>query len=203
MPRRASRRRPHPPRSAATTAGGALVLQQEPGILLDLGGFGAAGEKLPSAEILDRLARRHVQPSWMFFRELRVGTGFAKLAQIRLDAWALATWPSLRYERITYEVKISRSDWLREMAHPEKRRMGLHLSNRFYFVTPPNLVKVAEVPAECGLIEIGGAPDRIAGTFTIAVEAPWRDTPGPSWAFLASLVRHATNPNRPVGPMTP
>ena len=48
--------------------------------------------------------------------------------------------------RICYEVKTSRADYLDELKHPLKRRIGMRYSNEFYFVTPADLVKPAEIP---------------------------------------------------------
>jgi hypothetical protein len=46
------------------------------------------------------------------------------------------------------------------LKHPLKRRIGMRYSNEFYFVTPAGLVEIAEIPAECGLVEAGLAtPD--------------------------------------------
>src|SRR5690242_7930471 len=79
----------------------------------------------------------HAQASeWLFFRELRVGTGRRNASAQRLDAFALNTLPHLSMKRVCYEVKISRSDFLGELKHPLKRRIGMRYSNEFYFLTP-------------------------------------------------------------------
>lgn len=140
---------------------------------------------------------------FLFCAELRVGTGYKRGEEQRLDAWAMACWPSANFERVTYEVKVSRSDFLVEIKEPRKRRMGLLYSNRFYFVAPAGLVKVEEVPPECGLIEVGVrtedwgrdevvtvGPWELREYLVTRVKAPWRDTPPPSWSFLASVGRH-------------
>jgi hypothetical protein len=145
---------------------------------------------------------------WLFFRELRVGAGRQNNAAQRLDAFALNTLPHLARKRVCYEVKTSRADFLTELKHPLKRRMGMRYSNEFYFLTPPGLVSLSEIPAECGLIEAGQATHeewkRIlpshAGFFNynpdtqafcvLRIPAPWRDTPGPTWQFLAAMLRN-------------
>src|SRR5438105_798019 len=100
----------------------------------------------------------HSSPSeWLFFRELRVGTGRRNAGAQRLDAFALNTLPHTAMKRICYEVKTSRSDFLSELKHPLKRRIGMRYSNEFYFVTPANLVSAVEIPADCGLVEAGHA----------------------------------------------
>ena len=162
------------------------------------------------AALIDILERAiHATASeWLFFRELRVGTGRRNNGAQRVDAFALNTLPHTAMKRVCYEVKTSRADFLAELKHPLKRRMGMRYSNEFYFVTPAGLVQPAEIPAECGLIEAGYATfaewkqliGRHAGFFNydpdqraycmIIIPAPWRDTPGPTWQLVAAMLRH-------------
>jgi hypothetical protein len=112
-------------------------------------------------------------------------------------------------KRVCYEVKTSRADFLCEMKHPLKRRIGLRYSNEFYFVTPAGLLNTSEIPVECGLIEVGLFTDEErqsafvpAGSLIhfdnnhstycrITVPALWRETPGPTWQFVAGMLRNA------------
>jgi hypothetical protein len=151
----------------------------------------------------------HAAPSeWLFFRELRAGTGRQNGGAQRLDAFALNTLPHTAMKRVCYEVKTSRGDFLSELKHPIKRRIGMRYSNEFYFVTPAALVNAGEIPADCGLVEAGYATfaewkhliSRHAGFFNydpdrrayclITVPAPWRDTPGPTWQLVAAMLRN-------------
>jgi hypothetical protein len=151
----------------------------------------------------------HASPSeWLFFHELRVGTGRRNGSAQRLDAFALNTLPHTAMRRVCYEVKTSRADFLSELKHPLKRRIGMRYSNEFYFVTPASLVTPVEIPSECGLVEAGRATfaewklliGRHAGFFDydpetrsycmITVPAPWRDTPGPTWQLVAAMLRN-------------
>jgi hypothetical protein len=86
--------------------------------------------------------------------------------------------------------------------------MGMRYSNEFYFVTPSGLVDLAEVPVDCGLVEVGRAtPEewkrliaRHTGFFhfdpetrgycIVKIPAPWRDTPGPTWQLTAAMLRN-------------
>ena len=158
-------------------------------------------------DIVERALHAAVN-EWLFLRELRVGTGIRRSSLQRLDAFALNSLPHTGMRRICYEVKTSRADFLGELKHPLKRRIGMRYSNEFYFVTPADLVKPAEIPPECGLVEAGQAsPEewrelmpRQAGFFSydpdsgayclITVPAPWRDTPGPTWQLVAAMMRN-------------
>ncbi len=163
-----------------------------------------------SQQLLDILENclHSARSEWLFFRELRVGTGHRNRSAQRLDAFALNTLPHLAMKRVCYEAKTSRADFLCELKQPLKRRMGLRYSNEFYFLAPAEMIHPSEIPIECGLIETGtGKTDewrasfpRPAGMFhidpgtgnycRITVPAPWRDTPGPTWEFLAAMLRN-------------
>jgi hypothetical protein len=167
-------------------------------------------DKLGSTALLDVVQScLHVKPSeWIFLRELRVGTGFQSSAAQRLDAFALNCLPHTSMKRVCYEVKTSRADFLCEMKQPLKRRIGLRYSNEFYFVTPAGLLNLSELPIECGLVEIGTFTNEqrtsaltASGAFAhfepnygaycrVTVPAPWRETPGPSWQFVAGMLRN-------------
>jgi hypothetical protein len=165
----------------------------------------------PTPDLLLGIIERGLHASraeWLFFRELRVGTGRRNGNVQRLDAFALNSLPHTGMKRVCYEVKIARGDFLGELKHPLKRRIGMRYSNEFYFVTPGGLVLPEEIPPECGLVEAGRASydqwrklaPRQAGFFyydpatceycMITAPAPWRDTPGPTWQLTAAMLRH-------------
>ena len=160
-----------------------------------------------SLDILER-AIHASRAEWLFLRELRVGTGRRNNSAQRLDAFALNCFPHQGMKRVCYEVKTSRADYLGELKRPLKRRIGMRYSNEFYFVVPAGMLAIAEVPPECGLIEVGTATfeewrvliKRHAGFFAfdpgrgeycmVTVPAPWRDTPGPTWELVAAMLRN-------------
>jgi hypothetical protein len=61
--------------------------------------------------------------------------------------------------RTAIEVKISRTDFLRETE--EKRRPWRKITNRFIYATPAGLLKPEEIPDGCGLWEVDGNTVRI------------------------------------------
>jgi len=168
------------------------------------------GGQLSSSALLNVVeACLHVSTSeWIFLRELRVGTGFHGNAAQRLDAFALNSLPHTSMRRVCYEVKTSRADFLCEFRQPLKRRIGLRYSNEFYFVTPAGLLNPSELAIECGLVEVGAfAQDEHSiahvesgglvhfepnhGTYCrVTVPAPWRETPAPTWQFVAGMLRN-------------
>lgn len=156
-------------------------------------------EKRHGANELNTAARE-----WAFFAELRAGTGYSTYdykknkrkpfnPEQRFDAWAINLYPSKKHERIAYEIKVSRSDFLHEINNPEKRQQALHLSNYFYFAAPKGLIAVEEIPEECGLIEVSEDLST-----RIKVKAPFRESEYLSWQFLCSIARRACVAERHV-----
>jgi hypothetical protein len=158
---------------------------------------------------------------WVFLRELRIGTGRNRHSLQRLDAFALNCLPHRAMKRVCYEIKASRSDFLCEVKHPLKRRIGMHFSNEFFFVTPAGMLSLDEVPTDCGLIEVGKATtddskrlirshsglfyvDSDTGWYcVVAISAPWRDTPPPTWQFAAAMLRNQHRAMRENPPSPP
>ena len=116
-------------------------------------------------EILDALYEKYRKlsesgmgntPRYIYFQELRSGSGGGIIGATRIvDFWAMSCWQSDgNYERISYEIKTSRGDFLKEIKDPSKREFGMSISNHFYFITPPGLIATEEVPEGCGLVEL-------------------------------------------------
>lgn len=140
-------------------------------------------------EVMEKLKMMHDPRKWAGFEELRIGTGFGKDSEGRLDYWAIHYYPSKRNVVRCYELKVSRSDFKHELASPIKRRAGLRLSNEFYFVTPKGLCRIEEIPVECGLMEVGEN-----GEMETIIKAPYRDTHPPTWLFVSSICRRMDKP---------
>lgn len=71
----------------------------------------------------------------------------------RPDVFAMApTYNEEKMNPVVYEVKVSRSDFLSDINKPEKRAAYQGICEQMYYVSPPNIIKLDEVPLECGLI---------------------------------------------------
>jgi hypothetical protein len=139
---------------------------------------------MKTPEVLRALAALHPPNKWAFFDELRIGTGFSKDSEQRFDAWAIHYHPSKRNVTRCYEIKVSRGDFFNEIRKPYKRRPGLRLANEFWFVAPAELLKIEEVPPECGLMEVDEDHN-----VNVVLKAPYRDVLPPTWLFVASICR--------------
>lgn len=85
--------------------------------------------------------------------ELRVpGVDGARQA-IRPDVFSLvATYNEKRLNPCVHEVKISRADFLADVARTEKRTGYSKIAEVVYYAAPQGMINVGEVPAECGLL---------------------------------------------------
>lgn len=138
-----------------------------------------------SKEILALLSIKYAPDEWAFFSELKEAAGFSKKDERRFDAFAINLSGHKNVTTVCFEIKASLSDYNRELQIPIKRRAGLRYSNLFYFVTPKNLVKIENIPVECGLIEVTDNGDLVT-----KIEAPWRNIMPPTFGFMASIIRN-------------
>jgi hypothetical protein len=155
----------------------------------------------------------HGGKDWAFFEQLR--TGFSEGNEQVLDAYAIALWLQAgRRGRYCYEVKVSRSDFFREIKAAKKRRFGLMVSNYFYFAAPLDLIKANELPIEAGLVEVQCHKPNILDSTTWrytcrrTIQAPFRESFPAPWDFVASIARRAcasgmASPNTSVEAATP
>lgn len=115
-------------------------------------------ERFTEAQLLTMLRARHSVragngPRWAFATHVRDKAGFD--ASRTLDAVAMDTWPSSGLALHGYEVKCSRSDWLRELAQPWKAAAFTRWVDFFWVVAPAGVVK-DELPDRWGLLEVRG-----------------------------------------------
>jgi hypothetical protein len=136
-----------------------------------------------AGDVRSALRRRHREGTLIF--ELRTGTGYMAGEPSRIDAWHMEDVLSSGLLRTSYEIKVTRADFKREVADSRKRRLAMLVSNVFYFAAPRGVVPVDEVPPECGLLELREPGEWLETT----VKAPYRDGGPSSWHFLASALR--------------
>ena len=137
--------------------------------------------------------QRYAGEEWLCLPELRIGTGYGKDAEQRLDLFVMHLHPSKANVRYAFEIKTSRKDFLHEIRHREKRMWAMRYSNRFYFAMPKGLIGLDELPLDSGLFEYDEEQKRL----WLKWEAPQHDTFPPSWKLLASIARHIRRtPNR-------
>jgi len=136
---------------------------------------------MTTRQVIEVLRTGHPYPTWLFAVEVRLGTGFGVQYHLsghpkpvygdqRIDAFAMHTWPSKKFKRIAYEIKVSKADFQNELKHPDKRLAAEMFANLTYFAAPIGIIKPEQVPDGWGLIEIVGD-----GMYDRTLEATWRD----------------------------
>lgn len=141
---------------------------------------------------------------WAFLTHVRTGASFE---QQEIDAVAMALWPSDGLDVHAFEVKCSRSDWLREIKPDTyKSRRTRELADTFTIVAPKGVVqgwehtaegrtgkRPAELPEGWGLIEATGGEDGLKLRSMVKPsrlqdpERPWAKTL--SRGFVVAMLR--------------
>lgn len=101
--------------------------------------------------LLELLRGRYGGKEWVLVEKARDAAGFG--ASRTIDAIAFNVWPSRGLVLVGFELKVSRSDWLRELKAPEKAEVGHSLTDSWYVVAPREVVKIEELPKGWGLLE--------------------------------------------------
>lgn len=172
------------------------------------------GRTMTAADIKAGIAAHYaVRDGFVCFPEFRDEAGFDGTRSI--DMLVIGVTSGSRFRRIAFEIKTSRSDFLREIADPIKSRAALYHTHQFYFAAPPGLIAAAELPLFAGLRtfwRMPAVPDpyeltkgrqspnyvaaRTEGADTFLccheADAPIRDTEPATPGFVASIARRAS-----------
>lgn len=162
---------------------------------------GYAPDEIWTADRLKAAVRfRHFKQTVVVVDELRLACGMD--AQRTIDHFVISADTRYGCGTNAYEVKISRSDFLRDLKQPLKHRGFRLIADQFWYVAPPGVIKPDEVPDWAGLLEptTGMGHERPAGMFEgkvnwqfdmlkTVVPAPLRSKEPPSWPLVVSLLR--------------
>lgn len=155
--------------------------------------------KYTERDMLDLLARRYTQRSqgtndrWVRAEHVRNGVGFHGYSEATgrcndylglrtADFIALDTYESKGLDVHGHEVKVSRSDWLHELADPTKADAWKRYCNRWWLVVPDaSIVRAGELPTGWGLLTIRGGKLHAAHRAPLLEPLPM---PKPLWISL-------------------
>ncbi len=125
-------------------------------------------QKVSAIQVIKAIATRHKND--MCFTEVKDGPTQTVRNHSKIDALAIRiSWTNSAI--IGYEVKVSRSDFLRD----EKWRSYLPMCNQLYFAVAPGIVDKSEIPDCCGLVQMTST----GGLRTIK-KAPFREIEEPT-----------------------
>ena len=160
-----------------------------------------------ASHIKSALRMRYAAPQYATLEEVRNATGRVapcKRAKRRqsgkasgpryADMIAVGLWPSMGLEIIGFEVKTTRTDWLKEISDDKKAVAVQQYCDRWMLVVPhknhEKIVRNGELPATWGMLTVDDD-----GTVREIVAAPKLDAQPITRAFLASLMRNACTSN--------
>jgi len=150
--------------------------------------------KVPSVkEIVQALMDEYhnVPGHWIVVKELRIGSGYSAGADRSIDLWALHCHPSKYHKSISYEIKRSRADFLRDVKVGHvKHRGALAYADEFYYVAPKGMIKEEDLPPWAGLIELREVVPGHWKPYRINVPLP-NPRMRPSWGLIVSLLRRS------------
>jgi hypothetical protein len=67
-----------------------------------------------------------------------------------IDVAVFDLWPSKGLLRSAFEIKVSRSDFIRELQQPSKHKWVLESFHEFWFVAPKDVIQLDELPVNVG-----------------------------------------------------
>ena len=103
-----------------------------------------AAASVTSTQILADLHSRYPRPEFVLQSEIT-------LQGRRIDAVCMRMWGDRSL--VGFEIKVSRSDWQRELKSIEKSRAWASCVDQFIVVAPPEVVQDSELPVGWGLME--------------------------------------------------
>lgn len=143
--------------------------------------------KMAEADVLDALYDRYRAVHgngrrYAVAAQVRSRAGFD--ARRTADFVAMDLWPSARLTLHGHEVKVSRSDWLRELKDPSKAAEFIPYMNTWWVVvSDARMVRDGELPDDWGLMAMRGS------LLTVVKKAPRRDALPLTPSRLAALLR--------------
>jgi hypothetical protein len=130
------------------------------------------------------LRDRYAQPEWALMEEVANGTGTS--ATNYADAIAMNMFESRGLEIHGFEIKVSRQDWLRELASAGKAEAIQQFCDRWWVVAPADVVKLDELPPTWGLLTVSKEGDRMRQTRA----APKLEPQTLPRGFVAAMLRN-------------
>lgn len=145
-----------------------------------------------TSELTSLLRLKHSGLDWAFVEQVPNGTSLKKTRTA--DALAMHLWTTKGGIRLHgFEIKVSRSDWQKEMQDVSKSESFQRYCDYWWLVCPEKVAKLEELPANWGLMTPGGETLKVRRPATInrAPEPVDRD-------FLAGIFRavHRTAPDK-------
>ncbi len=105
---------------------------------------------MKAEELLVLIHKKYDGNEHIVLEEIPDGTGTFQRRWI--DAAVFGLWPSKGLDRSAFEIKVDRSDFIRELQNPEKHRWVQESFHQFWFVAPIDVIQVEELPNGVGFM---------------------------------------------------
>lgn len=144
-------------------------------------------EQLTATDIRAALRARWPESEYLHLEEAPQDAGRQGR---KLDVLVISQWASRGHQIDGVEIKVSMSDWKRELDHPEKADWWVQRVHRFWIACPVAIASKirVELPPAWGLIAI----DSTGGTKAV-VKAPVRQAQPLGWESVVGLLRAAAD----------
>lgn len=141
----------------------------------------AKQEPWTEARIFGLLKKLFPEPANVLLPQVRNGTSYVRRART-VDAVGASVWKSRGLYLFGVEIKVSYSDWRKEIEQPDKAESIQQFCQHWWIAAPKGIVPVGEVPETWGLIECGRSAKIIR-------PAPKLDPIPPDMLFVGSIMR--------------
>lgn len=149
-------------------------------------------KKKTEADLISALAKRYQPPAYAFMPQVRNGTGYTREKVRTADALALSLYPSRGLDLMGFEIKVDRSDWLRELKEPNKSESIQQFCDQWWIVTLPDVIVPGELPSAWGHMVLKGS-QLVAEVKAPKLEAAPMDRP-----MLCGIMRKVTEASCPL-----
>lgn len=133
------------------------------------------------ASLVNTLRSRYASNEWALVTQVRDGAGWDRRT---FDALAIGLWASRGHPVHGFECKVSKSDWKRELAKPEKADPLVAFCHHWWIVAPRGVVDPMTLPVGWGLLEA-----HENGTIHTVVESPRREAQPVTAGFVAQIAK--------------
>lgn len=132
------------------------------------------------ASLVLALRSRYSSNEWALVTQVRDGAGWDRRT---FDAIAIGLWSSRGHPVHGFECKVSKSDWKRELAKPEKAEPLVAFCHYWWIVAPRGVVDPGTLPDGWGLLEAQG------GMIRTVRDAVRHEAKPPTMGFVAQLAK--------------
>lgn len=138
---------------------------------------------ITAAEMKERLRAKYSAGEYVLLTEVPNATGGGK--ERICDAMAFGCWRKTGFHVHGFEIKVSRTDWLKELQDRSKSAIFERHCHFWWIVASKGIVKKEELPASWGLLETRGEG------LTVTSAAELRTAEQMPFDMLSAIVRKA------------